>query len=254
MSKIEWCDLSWNPVRGCLNTCKYCYARDMNNRFKEDVFENEARYFLRISESLKIYKKWSNGKESQILFDNLQSFKPTWLEHQFQKKLPNKPKRIFIGSMSDICYWKPKWMERILEKIKRYPQHTFMFLTKFPEVYLKYKFPINCWLGVTITDTIKQHVKMMLSQQYLYKLPNKYYLSLEPFHGHSYRVSMNYQYWDWVIIGSETGNRKNKIITKREWVLDIAGKCIKKGTPIFLKDNLKPVWGEKLIQEVPNEK
>jgi len=24
---IEWCDMSWNPVTGCLHGCEYCYAR-----------------------------------------------------------------------------------------------------------------------------------------------------------------------------------------------------------------------------------
>lgn len=30
---ISWAKWSWNPVTGCLHDCKYCYARDIANRF-----------------------------------------------------------------------------------------------------------------------------------------------------------------------------------------------------------------------------
>ncbi|MBF0524736.1 MAG: DUF5131 family protein [Deltaproteobacteria bacterium] len=30
---IEWAKWTWNPVTGCLHGCKYCYARDIANRF-----------------------------------------------------------------------------------------------------------------------------------------------------------------------------------------------------------------------------
>ncbi len=32
-TKIDWCDSSWNPVTGCLHSCKYCYSRIIANRF-----------------------------------------------------------------------------------------------------------------------------------------------------------------------------------------------------------------------------
>jgi len=33
MNKIGWCDLTFNPVWGCLNHCEYCYARKIAKRF-----------------------------------------------------------------------------------------------------------------------------------------------------------------------------------------------------------------------------
>ena len=36
---IKWAKWSWNPVTGCLHSCKYCYARDIANRFYKQKFE-----------------------------------------------------------------------------------------------------------------------------------------------------------------------------------------------------------------------
>ncbi len=32
---ISWAAWSWNPVTGCLHGCKYCYARAITNRFRD---------------------------------------------------------------------------------------------------------------------------------------------------------------------------------------------------------------------------
>jgi len=58
---------------------------------------------------------------------------------------------------------------------------------------------------------------------------------------------------NWVIIGAETGRRKNKVIPKREWIEDIVNECRKAGIPIFMKSSLADIWGEPLIQEFPEE-
>ena len=114
---ISWADFTWNPVIGCKNNCPYCYARKMNARF----------HFV---------ENWN---------------KPVWLESNFNKILPKKPNRIFVNSMSDIDYWEPEWMEKVLNKIKENPQHQFLFLTKNNYLYDDYTFPENCYLGITIT-------------------------------------------------------------------------------------------------------
>ena len=33
ITKIDWCDSSWNPVTGCMHGCEYCYARNIAYRF-----------------------------------------------------------------------------------------------------------------------------------------------------------------------------------------------------------------------------
>ena len=38
-TKIEWCDMTWNPVTGCLHGCEYCYAKKVAHRFDGKVFD-----------------------------------------------------------------------------------------------------------------------------------------------------------------------------------------------------------------------
>lgn len=60
-------------------------------------------------------------------------------------------------------------------------------------------------------------------------------------------------YMDWFIIGAETGNRKEKVVPKREWIENIVDYARSVGKPVFMKDSLKPIWGDDLITEFPWE-
>ena len=88
-TKIDWCDSTINPVVGCKNGCRYCYARKLNDRFN-------------------FIKNW---KEPQFFPERL-------------KQLDSKaPKSIFMDSMSDIDYWEkdlkiPKTNEMVGKKLK----------------------------------------------------------------------------------------------------------------------------------------
>lgn len=43
----------------------------------------------------------------------------------------------------------------------------------------------------------------------------------------------------WVILGAETGNRKDKVIPRREWVDQITAFCAENEIPVFYKGNLR---------------
>ena len=58
---------------------------------------------------------------------------------------------------------------------------------------------------------------------------------------------------DWVIVGAETGRRKDKVIPKKEWIETIVNDCKNNGIPLFMKSSLADIWGEPLIQEFPKE-
>ena len=230
-NKIGWCNTTWNPVWGCRNHCEYCYARKIAKRFYKKIYNLEFNYYAKNTPSW----AWTGD-----YLQNLAYFKPTFLVSQFNKKLPKKPQRIFVGSMSEIYYWEDEWIEKVIEKVKQYPQHTFQFLTKHPEVYLKWEFPENCWLGVTITDNITcdylEYQKFKASDQ-----NNIKFVSFEPL---LRQISINLQGIDWVIIGAETGSRKGKVIPKLDWVLDIVRYCEHNKIPVYIKDNLVKYYAE----------
>ena len=194
-TKIEWCDYTWNPVVGCKRGCPYCYAKRIFQRFhKTEKFED-----------LKFY--------------------PKRLSDPYSKK---EPAKIFVGSMTDICYWEPKWVEQVLAVIKQCPQHTFMFLTKDTLAYERHKFPLNCWLGMTNTE------EWIDCRSKLYKLlPNKRFLSIEPLINKiNHHVLGNI--WELVIVGGLTPHP----VHKKEWVDNIIRHCDHVKIPYFLKNNL----------------
>ena len=52
-----------------------------------------------------------------------------------------------------------------------------------------------------------------------------------------------------IMNGAETGNRKGRVIPKREWIAEIVDYCKANQIPVFLKESLREIWGEELIQE-----
>lgn len=213
-TKIDWCDYTWNPVWGCKNNCKYCYARKIAKRFGNKIA----------------------GRDD---------FKPTWIESNFNKPFPKKPSRIFMDSMSDIAFWKRSWMKKTLKKIKQHPEHTFMFLTKFPKVYIKYNFPKNCWLGVSITGD--KDIKR-LEELNFYVNDNLTFVSIEPLlEDQVIKISVFLP--DWVIIGYETGNKK--AFKPQIWATNlIKYHCRMLDIPLFMKESMK-IHFDKLIQQYP---
>ncbi len=232
MNKIGWCDMTFNPVWGCRNHCEYCYARGIAHFRYKQMIEIEYNYHERN------YPNWEGWTGR---FSGLREFKPTWLEAQFHKKFPKKPQRIFVGSMSEIYYWKKEWIEMVIEKVKQYPQYTFQFLTKHSEIYNNWIWPKNCWLGVTIT----REEDFEKGIPYAFILGNNVkYLSIEPI---LEKIDPNLFAeldLDWVIIGAETGNRKGKVIPKLDWVLEIVRYCEYQKIPVYIKDNLTKYYAE----------
>jgi len=217
-NKIGWCNLTWNPVIGCKRNCNYCYARAMNERFG-------------------FIKNWDI---------------PEWRETGFNKRFPNKTQNIFIGSMSEIRFWKREWLFRTFEKIKKYPQHIFQFLTKYPYIYNRLEFPAKSWLGFTITINkdlangilhIKKLRDINLTGKYIY------FTSIEPILEEINPLDLIFL--DWVILGAETGEyRKGKIIPKKEWIESIVKFCRDNDIPIYLKNSLRGIYPVE-IKEFP---
>ena len=59
---------------------------------------------------------------------------------------------------------------------------------------------------------------------------------------------------DWVIIGAETGNRKEKVVPEQKWIDDIVNDSRIAGVPVFMKDSLCKIIGEEnMFYEFPEE-
>lgn len=242
-SKIGWCNLTWNPVWGCKNHCEYCYARGMAKRFAKEMAENECHYRWKNNIGTNPYTK----RAFIECTERFRNFIPTFLYSQFNKKLPKKPQRIFVGSMSEIAHWEKEWIEMVIEKVKQHPQHIFQLLTKHPGAYGKWLWPENCWLGITITDNAT------LRDAY-FAVPYKRvkFISIEPILREiDLKIVVdNGLDVNWVIVGAETGNRRGKIIPKEEWIERIVHCCREMKIPIYLKDSLKSIYPRE-IKEFP---
>jgi len=239
-TKIEYGDYIFNPVIGCLRKCPYCWARGFARRFAKIIANKEYRFKNNIVSMDGILL------ELAPLINQLKHFKPTFLEHNFAKEFPKKPSMILVGFMTDINYWEKEWMKRVLDKIKQYQQHKFVFLSKEPLVTFDYIFPYNCILGYTITDKLNRNIV----RDFCRNRSNKTLLNIEPMHNKFVKIDLKLmKYFDWIVVGAETGNCLSKIIPKREWIESIVNQARQYNIPIFLKDNLKEIWGGKLIQE-----
>jgi protein gp37 len=219
-TKIDWCSASLNPVVGCTFNCPFCYARKLNTRFG-----------------------W------------IEDFsKPQFFPDRLKSLYSKKPQTIFMDSMSDIADWKSEWIEKTFRAMKGNPQHTYLFLTKryFQFIYKNRGVDFekmlrnieNLMIGVsTTTQSAVNNLGVMVPD----------FLSVEPILEPIDLSKMFEQTLKlkWLIVGAETGNRKEKIIPQREWIEKIVADCAFRKVPVFLKSSLADIWGEPLIQEFP---
>ena len=175
-----------------------------------------------------------------------QDFKKPWFKpKRFNSGFPKQPSIIFVNSMSDPAYWENNWVKMVIGKISAHPQHNFLFLTKSPQVYDEYNWPSNCWLGVTITNQ-DQTCDLSYSD---FENKEKIFFSIEPILEPVDLPLMP----DWIIIGAETGNRKEKIIPAKKWIMDLVYqiRVFDKSRPVFMKDSLREIMENDFIQQFP---
>ena len=211
---IGWCDMTLNPIKGrCKGGCWYCYYSGKRGML------NRFKLDPQISLDLRVFYK-----------------------------LPNKPKRTFLCSTHDLFgdWISERWRDLIFAHFKYYPQHTFQILTKFP-LNIDRNMPHNVWLGVTVTENCDMVKTWRLGR----KEAKIRFVSIEPLLERIDPYVIHYS-CNWIIVGRLTGYG-HKYDPKKEWIEEIVWKARERDIPIFLKDNLKEIWGENLIQEFPKE-
>ena len=212
-SKIEWTEMTWNPVTGCTKIsagCQNCYAETMSRRLKAMGQE-----------------KYKNGFKLTL--------HPDTLTEPYKWK---KSKVVFVNSMSDLFHKDVpiKYVQKVFDVMNDNPQHLFQVLTKRAEKLYHYdhkdllRWSHNIWMGVSVEDGSTVHRIDFLRRT---KARVKF-LSCEPLIGPL--PDLNLEKIDWVIVGGESGPFARPM--QPDWVIDIMEQCKKADVQFFFKQ-----WG-----------
>lgn len=246
-TKIDWCDATWNPVTGCLHGCEYCYARRIAERFGSKQTPIFTEYPV-LTEPVRD----SAGKINPYPFD----FTPTFHRYRLDEpKKWKKPRNIFVCSMADLFgEWVPDlWIAEVFNACAKAPQHRYLFLTKNPNRYIelakKDKLPSQHWYGYSATRE-----NQLWRFHHADECPClNLFVSIEPILESMQPCFSTHTPADWVIIGAETGHRKDKVVPEKKWIDNILMECEYSGRPIFMKESLRGIMGKDFRQEFPWE-
>jgi protein gp37 len=140
---IGWCGETYNPWGGCVAVsagCANCYAAEIAARFKDHPA------FVGTTVAKSNGTAWTGVLRPKG--DAAWEAPLRW----------KQPKRIFIGSMTDIFQdaVPDEWLDRVFDVIRRTPHHLYWVLTKRPprmaEYSARHPFPANVWAGVSVED------------------------------------------------------------------------------------------------------
>lgn len=240
-TKIEWCDSTWNPVTGCYHKCPYCYARNMVNRFGERKYGKSAD--MEKQDVLELYDPIKDENGKRIAYPT--GFIPTLHRYRLDEYKDKPARTIFVCSMADLFgRWVPDvWIKAVFEACLKAPQHRYLFLTKNPLRYSQLNekgllpTQANMWYGTSVP---KSDAAFCCS----YDGFNNF-ISIEPILGKfSADTSISNKELKWIILGAETGNRKDKVVPKKDWIDGILEVCDRENIPLFMKDSMIPIVGE----------
>jgi len=212
---IEWAWWSWNPVTGCKNGCKYCYARDIANRFYDEKFEPTFRP-----------ERLSAPRNTTVPI--LPDDKQEWDKRGSQN--------VFVCSMADLFGdWVPQeWIDAVLQQVEMSPQWNFLFLSKNPERLETITWPRNAWVGTTvdIQDRVEPAKRAFENIDATVK-----FLSCEPFLERLDFGDMSM--FDWVLIGSQSKSTQcREFQPKQEWVKNLMRNAWDCGCAVYIKPNM----------------
>lgn len=197
-------------------------------------------------------------------------FAPTYYPLREHEPLQlRKSRRIFVGSMADVFGdWVPtQWLARLFAIMAACPEQTFLLLTKdpaeaavvlgnadFQEVVeeeagefthgYEGEWPLS---NVHLGASVESNAQMGRAGELVQARAAIHWLSLEPLLGRVDRVPL--EHIEWVAVGAQTGPGARK--PDAEWLAEIKDRCEHAGIPLWMKANLRPVWGPDLVQQLP---
>lgn len=210
-TKIEWTQLTWNPITGCTKIsagCKNCYAERMAMRL-------QAMGVSRYQEAFKV-----------TLHTDLLELPRKW----------KQPRLVFVNSMSDLFHEDvpTDFIERVFEVMASCPQHNFQILTKrshrLRELAHLLPWEQNIWVGVTVeNNSVSYRITDLQSIPAAIR-----FLSCEPLLEPINNLILTGIHW--VIVGGESGPGARPM--EPIWVESIYNQCLTTGVPFFFKQ-----WG-----------
>jgi protein gp37 len=210
-SKIEWTEVTWNPVTGCDRVspgCAHCYAMTFAERWRGIPGHHyEQGFDLRL---------WPQRLEQPL----------RW----------RRPRVIFVNSMSDLFHERipDGYVAEVFDVMARAPQHTFQVLTKRPERLVelapRLPWPGNVWMGVTIENR-----RWVGRADLLRDVPAAVrFISAEPLL--TELTDLELTGIDWLIAGGESGHRHRPV--EADWIRSLRDRCLADGVAFFFKQ-----WG-----------
>lgn len=213
---IDWAAWSWNPITGCDHGCKYCYARDIANRFYGDLGFRPALHPGRL----------------RIPFNH--------------KDAGKRNNRVFTCSMSDLfaANLPKEWIDAVLDVCRQNIQFDFLLLTKNPKRLTEFDFPANCWVGTT-TDTQR---RMDVAEKIFADVNAAVkWVSVEPMIEPI--MPKDASTFDWYVIGGATPNSEQSgFVPPFDWVFQLALAAHSAKSKVFIKTNF---WDEGRPQQFP---
>ncbi len=254
MTKIEWTEVTWNPIVGCSLAspgCTNCYAM----RFAGTRLGHVPKYDG-LTQTAKLGPVWT-GK---LAFDEKALLAPLgW----------KRPRMVFVNSMGDLFHdgVPDAWIDRVFAVMALCPQHTFQVLTKRSgrmRDYCQLRFetewgsemlceaiedldqfnsdaggdhdaPLpNVWLGVSVEDQQRAHERI----PDLDATPAAVrWISAEPLIGPVDLMMPGVGKPDWVVAGGESGPGARPM--HPDWARSLRDQCAAADVPFFFKQ-----WGD----------
>ncbi|MEV4762549.1 phage Gp37/Gp68 family protein [Micromonospora chokoriensis] len=219
-SKIEWTEVTWNPVTGCdriSSGCDNCYALTLAKRLK-------AMGVSKYSEDGD--PRTSGPGFGVTLHERVLASPLSW----------RTPRVVFVNSMSDLFHAKVPldYIKRVLKVCAETPQHTYQILTKrslrLARLAPELDWPSNVWMGVSVENS-----KYSFRVDHLRRVPAAVrFISAEPLLGPLNDINLSEI--DWVIAGGESG--QDARVMAPEWATGLRDACLAADVPFFFKQ-----WG-----------
>lgn len=217
-TKIDWCDVTWNPVTGCKHGCQFCYARKIATRFAGTP-------------------AFPNGF--------IPTMHPDRLDDPKKEKTPQV---VFVCSMADLFGdWLPEdWITNVMWSCSSAPQHQYLFLTKNPRRIcnvlieeLNEKPIPNWWLGCSVGETTDSWMRIH-DMKKLQELGWNTFLSIEPLTEAHPMIADGFGA-KWVIIGMLSNG--SKTVPCKRFTLDYVTTIARlQHIPIFMKESVQKVF------------